>query len=118
MDERVAIDKYGADTYVVGKYRVEEVRAPIFHEQGIWRYKATNTEIGKEFRYTLFVAISTLEEPGDISEVRDAIESKGKSLVQNWLDRGIEEDRVAIIGKTGIEEFTKPQWESHGKKPL
>ena len=102
----------------VDKYRVEDLKVATFYEQGIWRYKVTNIKTGREFRYTLFVAISTLADPGDISEVIDAVNSKGKSLVQNWLDRAIEEDRVAIIGNMGIEEFTKPQWEIHSKEAL
>jgi hypothetical protein len=118
MDERVAIDKYVVDTYVVGKYRVEEVKVPIFYEQGIWRYKVTNFETGTEFRYIVFVAISTLADPGDIPEVVSAVNSKGKSVVQNWLDRGIEEGRVAIVGRMGIEELTESEWQIHGKKTL
>ena len=112
-DERVAIDKYAVD-----KYRVEEVRVPVFCEHGIWRYKVTNLETGTEFNYTVFLAISTLSDPGDIPEVAEAVNSKGKSLVQNWLDRGIEEGRVAIVGRMGIEELTESEWQIHRKKIL
>ena len=111
-DVGVVGDKY------VDKYKVEDVKVPFFCEPGIWRYIVTNLETGKETKYTLFVALNTLEDPGDIPEVIDAVNSKGRSLVQNWLARRIEEERVAVVGRMGIKEFTKPQWDIHSKNPV
>jgi hypothetical protein len=72
-----------------------------------WHYKGRNLQTQKEFDYKIQITKSALGSKGLPTQIQDAVDTQGKSLVKTWLSEGkgywveatVSTKKIDIIGK-------------------
>jgi hypothetical protein len=84
-----------------------------------WEYMNTNAMSGKEFTYKILITRTALSCKGLPTQIQDAIDTEGESIVMEWLSRDREENLVCTVSEVKIrqgkmsdekmKEFTAPR---------
>jgi hypothetical protein len=95
-------------------FEIEKEELPKEGDYRTWMYKIRNTESGNEFRYRIEITGTALASEGLPTQIQDAADTEGESLVKEWLKEGKEYWILGKVGTTGIKE-TKIKGEKYGK---
>lgn len=75
----------------MGKYRdYEYEKIKLFHvgDYDTWEYRITDLKTGRKFKYRIKISGTALAAPGEMIEIRDAVATEGKSIVEKMLSEG------------------------------
>jgi hypothetical protein len=72
-----------------------------------WKYKIKNSRTGVEFNYVIKITKTALncDPRGLMSPIYELVTSKGKYVVQKWLDNGKEFEFGVFVDVTRFELF-------------
>jgi hypothetical protein len=90
------------------KFRNFEIEKEELRKEGdyrTWMYRIRNTESGNEFRYRIEITGTALASKGLPTQIQDAVDTEGKSLVKEWLKEGKEYWILGKVGTVGIKEM-------------
>jgi hypothetical protein len=72
-----------------------------------WRYSGKNLTTGKEFDYTVQITKTALQCKGLATQIQDAIDTKGESLIRKWLSENRGYWMRGIVSERKIDEVEK-----------
>jgi hypothetical protein len=69
------------------EYDATEITKP-GDDSRTWHYKGRNLQTQKEFDYKIQITKSALGSKGLPTQIQDAVDTQGESLVKTWLSEG------------------------------
>ena len=84
------------------EYYVEEITRP-GDDSKTWRYRGKNLDTGKESNYIIEISRTALSSKGLPTQIQYAVDTKGESLVKEWLSQNIGYWILARVGTKKID---------------
>lgn len=88
-----------------GDFKIEKEEIPKEGDYRTWIYKIRNTKTGNQFAYRIEISGTALASEGLPTQIQDAVDTEGESLIEEWLKEGKEYWILGKVGTWGIKEM-------------
>jgi hypothetical protein len=96
------------------KFKIDKEELPKEGDYRTWIYRIRNLQTGNEFGYRIEITGTALASKGLPTQIQDAADTEGESLLKEWLKEGKEYWILGKVGTTGI-KGTKIKGGKYGK---